>query len=325
MKNTVQDTRNITVPASANSAGPAINRRTVLKTFLAGAVSTLLGEPVRHARAHDFRGYETNRGVLVDLTRCIGCRSCERACSLEHDLPAPPVDDHFDILEGYPDTETRRPDHRAFTVVNRFVSKRSDHPLFRKIQCNHCLEPACLTSCFVNAYTKTPEGAVIYNPDVCVGCRTCMVACPFSIPAFKYDSALGARVMKCNFCFDTRLSKNRLPACVEACPMEALTFGRREELLQVGRKRIRENPDRYQNYIYGENEAGGTSWLYLSPVPFEQAGFDMDVPTRPILQYVKDFLAVVPMVLTIWPGLFAGFYLLNRSTEKASEKSDQET
>lgn len=302
----------------------AVSRRTILKTFLAGAVSTLFGEPVNQAQAHDFRGYETNRGVLVDLTRCIGCRSCELACSREHNLPAPPVDDHFEILDGYPETARRRPDHRAFTVVNRYASKLSEHPLFRKIQCNHCLEPACLTACFVNAYTKTPEGAVTYNPDVCVGCRTCMVACPFSIPAFKYDSAFGAQIMKCSFCFDTRLSKNRLPACVEACPMEALTFGRRNDLLLVARKRIRENPNRYQNYIYGEHEAGGTSWLYLSPVPFEQAGFDMDVPKQPILQYVKDFLAVVPMVLTIWPGLFAGFYLLNRQQNRACEKPEEE-
>ena len=210
--------------------------------------------------------------------------------------------------------------------MNRYDSPLSDHPLFRKIQCNHCLEPACLTACFVNAYTKTPEGAVIYNPDVCVGCRTCMVACPFSMPAFKYDSSLQARIMKCSFCYDTRLRHDLPPACVEACPMEALTFGYRKTLLRIARKRIRENPDKYVNYIYGEAEAGGTSWLYLSPVPFAAAGFDMQVPKQPILQYVKDFLAVVPMVLTIWPGLFAGFYLLTqrRKTHENNNSKEEE-
>jgi formate dehydrogenase iron-sulfur subunit len=300
-----------------------MNRRSVLKALLGSAVSTALMRPWKEAFAHDFKGYETNRGVLVDLTRCVGCRSCELACSKEHGLPAPPVDENFEILDEEKVPTRRRPDHRAFTVVNHYHSPLSEHPLFRKIQCNHCLEPACLTACFVNAYTKTPEGAVIYDPTVCVGCRTCMVACPFSIPAFKYDSSLGARIMKCNFCFDSRLSKNRLPACVEACPMEALTFGRRNSLLRVARKRIRENPERYQNHIYGETEAGGTSWLYLSPVPFEQAGFDMQVPQQPILQYVKDFLAVVPMVLTIWPGLFAGFYLLNQHRKPTEQDPHQ--
>ena len=304
--------------------GATISRRGVLKTLLGGAVSTLFMQPWKNGAAHDFKGYESNRGVLVDLTRCVGCRSCEVACSKEHGLPAPTaVADDFQILEGHPNPAPRRTDQTAYTVVNQYNSELADHPLFRKIQCNHCLEPACLTACFVNAYTKTPEGAVIYNPDVCVGCRTCMVACPFSIPAFKYDSALGAQIMKCNFCFDSRLSKNRPPACVEACPMEALTFGKRNSLLRIARTRIRENPGTYQNYIYGESEAGGTSWLYLSPVPFDQAGFDIEVPKQPILNYVKDFLAVVPMVLTIWPGLFAGFYLLNHHG-KTSENKHQE-
>lgn len=107
--------------------------------------------------------------------------------------------------------------------------------------------------------------------------------------------------------------------------MEALTFGYRNELLRVARKRIRDVPGRYQNAIYGEFEAGGTSWLYISPVPFDQAGFDMHVPRQPILNYVKDFLAVVPMVLTIWPGLFAGIYLLargNRVEEAATDNED---
>ena len=130
--------------------------------------------------------------------------------------------------------------------------------------------------------------------------------------------------MKCNFCFDSRLSKHKPPACVEACPMEALTFGYRNELLRVARKRIRDAPGKYQNAIYGEFEAGGTSWLYISPVPFEQAGFDLQVPRQPILNYVKDFLAVVPMVLTIWPGLFAGLYLLARSRKITDDSSNHE-
>ena len=305
--------------------GDTFSRRTLLKTIVAAMVSAISLQPSKKSSAHDFQGYESNRGVLVDLSRCVGCRSCEIACSQEHGL-APPAGlvDNYQLLDQQ-QQGMRRTDQRAFTVVNRHVSPLSTHPLFKKTQCNHCLEPACLTACFVNAYTKTPEGAVIYNPDVCVGCRTCMVACPFSIPAFKYDSAFEAQIMKCNFCFDSRLSRGRPPACVEACPMEALTFGYRNELLRVARKRIRDVPGRYQNAIYGEFEAGGTSWLYISPVPFDQAGFDMHVPRQPILNYVKDFLAVVPMVLTIWPGLFAGIYLLargNRVEEAATDNED---
>lgn len=305
--------------------GAKFSRRSLLKGVLAAAASTLSMQPFKKASAHDFQGYESNRGVLVDLSRCIGCRSCEAACSREHGLASPDEPpENYQLLEQ-PKQELRRPDQNAFTVVNSYESALYDHPLFKKVQCNHCLEPACLTACFVNAYTKTPEGAVIYDANVCVGCRTCMVACPFSIPAFRYDSAFQAQIMKCNFCFDSRLSKDKPPACVEACPMEALTFGNRNELLRVARKRIDDGSGKYQHTIYGEFEAGGTSWLYISPVPFEQAGFDLQVPRQPIIHYVKDFLAVVPMVLTIWPGLFTGIYLLasgNKTTVDSTKNED---
>ena len=220
--------------------------------------------------------------------------------------------------------QKRRTDETRYTIVNRYDIPGREHPLFRKIQCNHCLEPACLTSCFVNAYTKTPEGAVIYDSSVCVGCRTCMVACPFDIPTFRYSSAFKPRIMKCVFCYDTRLTKGLPPACVEACPQEALTFGRRTDLVAAGKQRIRENPGTYVDHLYGEHEAGGTSWMYLSPAPFEQVGIDTTVPKEPILNYVKDFLSIVPMVLTIWPALFAGFHLLATRKDKMAEQKKNE-
>jgi len=301
--------------------GP-LSRRNFLRTGFAACCATLLTTRAEKADGREFEGYRKSKGVLVDLTRCIGCRSCEAACNREQGLPPPETDfDDPSVFQLDQHGQPRRPDDRAYTVVNRYETELADHPIFRKIQCNHCLEPACLTSCFVNAYTKTPEGAVIYNADVCVGCRTCMIACPFSIPAFKYSSPFKPRIMKCIFCYDTRLVNGQPPACVEACPTEALTFGERETLLRIGRKRIRERPGRYADHIYGEHEAGGTAWLYLSGVPHREVGFDMDVPKQPILTYVKDFLAIVPMVLTIWPALFAGFYLLARRGPKTIEEN----
>lgn len=287
-----------------------INRRFFLKGGLAGGVASILSR-ARKTDAATFEGYPEGMGVLVDLTRCVGCRSCEAACNKEQGLPPPdkPFND-YSVFDEIHHGQKRRTDEAHYTVVNRYDVPGLDHPLFRKLQCNHCNEPACLTSCFVNAYTKTPEGAVIYNADVCVGCRTCMVACPFYVPTFKYSSAFKPRIMKCIFCYDTRLKNGRPPACVEACPQEALTFGKRSELLRIGRQRIRENSGKYVNHIYGEHEVGGTAWMYLSSVPFDQVGMDTHLPKEPILNYVKDFLGVVPMVLAIWPALFAGFHLL---------------
>ena len=302
----------------------AINRRTFLQGSLAGAAAATVSLG-KNTEAATFEGYPDAMGVLVDLSRCVGCRSCEAACNREQKLPAPekPFND-FSVFDEIHHGQKRRTDETRYTIVNRYDIPGREHPLFRKIQCNHCLEPACLTSCFVNAYTKTPEGAVIYDSTVCVGCRTCMVACPFYIPTFRYSSAFKPRIMKCVFCYDTRLTKGLPPACVEACPQEALTFGRRTDLVAAGKQRIRENPGTYVDHLYGEHEAGGTSWMYLSPAPFEQVGIDTTVPKEPILNYVKDFLSIVPMVLTIWPALFAGFHLLATRKDKMAEQKKNE-
>jgi len=299
-----------------------VSRRNFIKGGLAGTVATTVLKE-KNSQAATFEGYPDGMGVLVDLTRCVGCRSCEAACNQEQKLPPPekPFDD-FSVFDELHHGQKRRTDETRYTVVNRYDVPGQDHPLFRKIQCNHCQEPACLTSCFVNAYTKTPEGAVIYNPKVCVGCRTCMIACPFYIPTFKYSSAFDPRIMKCIFCYDTRLKEGKPPACVEACPQEALTFGKRNKLIEIGRQRIKETPGKYEDHIYGEHEVGGTAWMYLSSVPFNQVGFDTHVPQEPILNYVKDFLGIVPMVLTIWPALFAGFHLLATRKDWLKNKNE---
>ena len=221
-----------------------INRRRFLQGGVAASAAATLSL-AKTSQAATFEGYPNAMGVLVDLSRCVGCRSCEAACNKEQKLPAPekPFND-VSVFEELHHGQKRRPDETRYTVVNRYEIPGREHPLFRKIQCNHCQEPACLTSCFVNAYTKTPEGAVVYDSTVCVGCRTCMVACPFNIPAFRYSSAFNPRIMKCIFCHDTRLAKGQPPACVEACPQEALTFGRRSDLVAMGRQRFVKIQDR---------------------------------------------------------------------------------
>ena len=294
-----------------------ISRRRFLAASVAGCTATALAAPKKALATATFSGYPNSMGVLVDLTRCIGCRSCEAACNEEQNLPDPqlPFDDQTVFDQTFHGgTQKRRPDENAYTVVNRYNPEGSE-PVYRKVQCNHCSEPSCLSSCFVNAYTKTEEGAVIYNSKVCVGCRTCMVACPFSIPAYSYSSGFDPVIKKCIFCHETRLKKGLPPACVDICPQEALTFGRRKDLIKIANQRIQTNPNRYVNRLYGENELGGTSWMYLSSVPFEEVGFDPNPGNEPIISHVKDFLSTVPMVLAIWPALFTGFHLLAKKQD----------
>jgi Fe-S-cluster-containing dehydrogenase component len=283
-----------------------MKRRDFLKVCMVSGASASLGMPSKSWAVGSFEGYPDAMGVLVDTTRCIGCRSCEAACNKEQKLPQPDVP--FDDVSVF--QHERRTTEKAYTVVNRYETTDGKKPPYRKMQCNHCNEPACLTSCFVSAYTKTKEGAVIYNGKVCVGCRTCMVACPFNIPAYSYSSAFDPLIKKCILCYDTRLKFGRPPACVEICPQEALTFGIRKDLIKLAHERIRETPDQYFDHVYGEKEVGGTSWLYLSRVPFDQIGLDTTLGNDPIISNVKDFLGMVPMVLCIWPALFSGIHLL---------------
>lgn len=301
-----------------------IDRRKFLKGSLAGGVvAATTGRSEKAFSAHSFEGYPDSMGVLVDLTKCVGCRTCEAACNKEQGLPAP--DKSFDDKSVFEEHRhgglKRRTTEKAYTVVNRYDTESG--PVFRKFQCNHCNEPACLTSCFVNAYTKTREGAVIYDSKVCVGCRTCMIACPFYVPAYSYSSPINPVVKKCIMCYDTRLKFGKPPACVEACPREVMTFGKRRDLIKMGHQKIRTTPDRYVDHIYGEKEVGGTAWMYLSNVPFEEVGFDTHLGTQPIISYVKDFLAIVPMVLCIWPALFTGFHLLARRKEAKEQNTSK--
>jgi len=289
-----------------------ISRRRFLAASVAGCAATTLASSKNALAAGSFAGYPDGMGVLTDLTRCIGCRSCEAACNKEQNLPDPakPFNDMSVYDETFHGGQQRRPDENAFTVVNRYTPEGSSKPVYRKVQCNHCQEPACLSSCFVNAYTKTPEGAVIYNSKVCVGCRNCMIACPFNVPGYSYSSAFDPVVRKCIMCYDTRLKNGLPPACVGICPQEALTFGKRKDLIKIAHERIKTHPGRYVDHVYGEKELGGTSWMYLSSVPFDQVNFDTTVSNEPIINNVKDFLGTVPMVLAIWPALFTGFHLL---------------
>jgi Fe-S-cluster-containing dehydrogenase component len=217
-------------------------------------------------------------GCLVDTTLCVGCRQCEEACSRRNKQP-PPQDppDGSSIFR-----EIRRPDHQTFTVVNQYPGAPSvDQPqktsTYVKTQCMHCLDPACVSACIVGALTRAKDGAVVYNPSICIGCRYCMVACPFQVPAYEYSTVLAPKVRKCEFCTEHEGGIGANPACAAACPTEAIVFGKRSDLLDLAKERIRSRPVRYVDHVYGEHEVGGTSWLYLFGRDKKEIGL-LDLP-----------------------------------------------
>ncbi len=293
----------------------SISRRKFLGWLGAAGLTSAAGRPAAAAGNTHFTGYPDAVGVLFDTTRCIGCRKCEEACNKVNELPEPdkPFND-LSVLE-----HRRRTTAKTYTVVNRYAPAGAKGPLYRKNQCNHCLEPACASACFVRAFDKTPTGAVTYDASVCVGCRYCMIACPFEIPTYEYDKALTPRVMKCTLCHP-RIVKGQLPGCVEICPTEALTYGRRRDLLRVARERIAKAPERYIDHVYGENEMGGTNWLYLSGVPFRELGLREDLGITPAPELTKGALSVVPVVAGIWPVLLTGIWAISQRKDKVARE-----
>jgi len=244
-------------------------------------------------------------GILVDTTRCVGCRSCELACAEAHKLPIPDIGD-TKVFE-----KKRQTSESQWTVVNRYQTEKGE--VFAKKQCMHCNNPACVAACLVKAMEKRPEGPVIWHEN-CMGCRFCMVSCPFDIPKIDYHSTTPT-IQKCFMCWE-RLEKGEKPACVEACPAEALTFGKRRELIIEANRRIYREEGKYIPHIYGEREVGGTSYLYISAVPFEQIGFRTDLGTTAYPEYSAGFLYSVPIVLLLWPTFLLGVHSLSNRKEK---------
>ncbi len=292
------------------------NRRGFLKLAAVAGAAAATGARSAEAVPID-RVSDDWMGMLTDLSQCIGCRKCEWACKDANGLPNQPLATYEDQSVF---ARKRRTDPQNFTVVNRYPpAEPGGNPVDVKIQCMHCFEPACASACLVAAFRKTPEGPVLYNENVCIGCRYCLIACPFYIPTYTYDDPFTPVVRKCAMCFH-RITEGEMPGCARVCPEEAITFGKRSDLLAIARDKINRNPGRYVDHIYGEHEAGGTCWLYISPKPFEEVGFRADLGTTPYPELTKGFLSAVPLVLTIWPGLLMGAYAFtNRREELAAE------
>lgn len=236
-----------------------------------------------------------SKALLIDITKCVGCRECARACAEANHLP---------------EEEATELSATHYTVVQAY---NNDQTYVRRL-CMHCNQPTCVSACLVGAFTKTDTGAVVYDESKCIGCRYCMQACPFEVPRYEWGS-LTPRVQKCRMCYE-RVKEGRPTACAEACPVGATSFGDRDDLIREARKRIEEDPGQYVDYMYGLHEAGGTSVLFLSGIPFEQLGFPTNVPKEPIPDLSWRVLAEIPKyVVAAGVVLFGIHWITARRTE----------
>jgi formate dehydrogenase iron-sulfur subunit len=253
-----------------------------------------------------------HHAYLFDATRCIDCRACMVACSVENNIPM----------------DKTRVWVAGLGITGEFPNLERSTMVYH---CMHCEHPDCLSACPVGAYTKREDGPVLYNPDVCIGCRYCMNACPFGVPHFDYDKGLidGAFIDKCTFCTQ-RIDAGQEPACVATCPTDALVHGDRDDLIKEAHVRIAAHPDRYIDHVYGEFENGGTSYLILSHVPFSELGLP-DLPEKPINEVSETVMGItIPFALD-WAGVLSGlavgvhYYNKKKEEQTVTDQKAEET
>lgn len=236
------------------------------------------------------------KALLVDTTLCIGCNSCQDACKKENNLP-----------EG----EEKELSPTAYTAL-----EEHDGTYVRRM-CQHCNEPTCVSVCPVGAFRKTPEGPVLYDETKCIGCRYCIQACPFQVPRYEWSSNY-PRVQKCRLCYN-RIVQGLQTACAEACPTGATKFGDRDDLVREAYERIKAESGKYVDHVYGLEEVGGTSILYLSSVPFEQLGFKTQLESTALPLLTWNALSKVPSVVTVGGVFLYGIWWITNRRKEVQE------
>jgi len=288
-------------------------RRRALRVLAGtGAATAAAASPVSAARTTGVVPPEAV-GMLYDTTKCIGCKACVSACLRANDLEP----------DRSPDGLHQAPldlNGRTKNVIKLF--KDDQQISYFKMQCMHCIDPACASACMLGSLHKDETtGIVSYDPSYCVGCRYCQMACPFNVAKFEFEKA-APKIVKCEMCRHL-LAQDKIPACCDVCPREAVIYGKRADLLAEAKRRLEANPDAYVPKVYGETEAGGTQVLYLSHVDFEKLGLpSYGAEGIPHVAYsvqegiYKGFIAPVALYTAL--GLVM---LRNRKKQDGSEDS----
>jgi formate dehydrogenase iron-sulfur subunit len=246
--------------------------------------------------------------ILTDTTKCIGCSQCVVACKKVNQL-GKDVPRRWDLDDGL--------SARNWTSI---IGEPNDK--YVRKQCRHCLEPACVAACPVGALHKTEIGAVVYDSSKCLGCRYCMMACPFGIPRYDWTRIV-PYVRKCILCYD-RIKSGGQPACTEACPTKATIFGDRDELLAQAHRRISENPRKYLGKVWGESEVGGTSVLYISDMDLSFLTYGEPFGNRPLPQTTRVAMESVPFTfLGVGVAMTGLSWIIGRRLKLQGEQADK--
>lgn len=239
------------------------------------------------------------KALLFDATWCVGCGACGEACAEKNELP---------------------PDAAPGLHADRYTALEEHGDAYLRRMCMHCLSPSCASACPVGALKKTADGPVAYDFDKCIGCRYCMVACPFSVPRYEWAS-LTPRVRKCQMCPD-RLARGEATACAAACPAEATMFGEREEMIALAQSRIADSPGDYSPKIYGLEEAGGTCVLVIGSPELMETAFDPRVPDEALPEKTWVVLSRIPTAVGVaGAGLVGLNWIIRRRMRLMNEEA----
>ena len=289
-----------------------LTRRSFISLPKSGLVSAQNESPAKPLKSSSSE--ESAHGVLVDITKCTGCRACVIACKQWNHLKMSTQPDKQKDPDNPPGL-----DSNSFTTIRTIVSDATaEEPVYWKRQCMHCLEPACQGACIVGALRRSSKtGAVKYDTGKCIGCRYCMVACPFGIPTYEWDD-WSPWIKKCTFCHSRQLD-NLQPACTGTCPSGALLFSlNRADLLAEAHRRIDTAPaGTYYNHVYGEEEVGGTAWIYIAPVAFEDLDF-AQVNTEPVPRNARKAMGTLPYYALGVIGLMGAIYWVTKRRQKVA-------
>jgi Fe-S-cluster-containing dehydrogenase component len=246
-----------------------VQRRDILKgliggSAIAGVVASAIPAAVKDST--EIEPVTDAVGLLYDATKCIGCRACMPACQNANGLT--PDRGGSGGLYMQPDTLNAH----TKNLIKLYTAADGHEKSFIKQQCMHCVDPACVSGCPMNALHKEPLGVVGWTSSLCIGCRYCQIACPFNIPKFEWDR-VNPKIVKCELCRHIVGVSDSQPACTKVCPTHAVVYGKRTDLLAEAHRRIQADPGKYfEDRVYGEFEAGGTQCLILSHVEFANLG-----------------------------------------------------
>jgi formate dehydrogenase iron-sulfur subunit len=258
---------------------------------------------------------------LIDVSRCIGCKACQAACMEWNDLR-----EQVGVNEGF---YTNPPDlsDQSWCLM-RFYEEQiagSLQWLILKDGCLHCSDPGCLRACPApGAILQYSNGIVDFQEESCIGCGYCISGCPFNIPRLRKEDS---KVYKCTLCSD-RVAVGLEPACIKSCPTQALSFGSKEDMLDLAHHRLEDLRERglSQAAVYDPSGVGGTHVFFVLPHGDRPQAYGLPQNPRvgPLLAVWRSGFARAVGVFTMFSVLVAGIlhYMRHGPLEVPDDKKE---